>query len=367
MRKLILAAVFLFAVLFLVTRTADIAQVAETFRRGAPHWLLLAIAVHLVSILSNGAVLRALYRALGLKEGVIRLAMVWCSAAFFTTVTSSGGWGGMAVFVADGRKRGLPAARVTVASAMYYLYDFVTALLVVGVGLIVLIRRGQLDPGEVLATAVLAVYAMILAAWLILAWRSPERLGRVLTSGGSFINRVVRPFVRRDYLDLVRARTLAHEMGAGVKDLRKSPEGLILPIALSLSQKALTIAILFLCFLAFSQPFSVGTLIAGYSLGILFTIVTPTPAGIGVTMVKRIPRLYPAIRVPTEKGWEKARKQRNRMAMVSAFWLSDRAMGRIRPSGDWRRSFTPAPMSWARARARTRSRESGRTEGRQTQ
>ena len=250
MRKLILAAVFLFAVLFLVTRTADIAQVAETFRRGAPHWLLLAIAVHLVSILSNGAVLRALYRALGLKEGVIRLAMLWCSAAFFTTVTSSGGWGGMAVFVADGRKRGLPGARVTVASAMYYLYDFVTALLVVGGGLIVLIRRGQLDPGEVLASAVLAVYAMILAAWLILAWRSPERLGKVLTSGGSFINRIVRPFVRRDYLDLVRARALAHDMGAGVKDLRQSPEGLILPIALSLSQKALTIATLFLCFLA---------------------------------------------------------------------------------------------------------------------
>jgi uncharacterized protein (TIRG00374 family) len=281
MRKLILAAVFLFAVLFLVTRTADIAQVAETFQRGAPHWLVLAIVVHLVSILGNGAVLRALYRALGLKEGVVRLAMLWCSAAFFTTVTTSGGWGGMAVFVADGRKRGLPGARVTVASAMYYLYDFVTALLVVGIGLIVLIRRGQLDPGEVLASIVLAIYALILAAWLVLAWRSPERLGKVLTAGGSFINRLVRPIVRRDYLDLVRARTLAHEMGAGVKDLGQSPQGLILPIALSFAQKALTISILFLCFLAFSQPFSVGTLIAGYSLGILFTIVTPTPAGIG--------------------------------------------------------------------------------------
>src|SRR3972149_1367771 len=187
MRKLILAAVFLFAVLFLVTRTADIAQVAETFRRGAPHWLLLAIAVHLVSILSNGAVLRALCRALGLEEGVIRLAMLWCSAAFFTTVTSSGGWGGMAVFVADGRQGGVPGARGGVA----------------------------LDPGEVLATAVLAVYAMILAAWLILAWRSPERLGKVLTSGGSFINRIVRPFVRRDYLDLVRAPALAPAQGAG--------------------------------------------------------------------------------------------------------------------------------------------------------
>src|SRR3972149_8603995 len=194
MRKLILAAVFLFAVLFLVTRTADIAQVAETFRRGAPHWLLLAIAVHLVSILSNGAVLRALYRLLGLKEGVGRLMMLWCSSVFFTTVTSSGGWGGMAVFVTDGRKRGLPGARVTVASAMYYLYDFVSALLVVAVGLIVLLRRGQLDPGEVLASVVLAVYAILLGTWLILAWRSPGRLAAVLTRGGAFINRLVRPF-----------------------------------------------------------------------------------------------------------------------------------------------------------------------------
>jgi len=282
MRKLLLAAVLLLAIIFIVTRLSDLEQIAETFRRGVPLWLLLAVLVHLASVLNNGATLRSLYRLLGLKEGVGRLMMLWCSSVFFTTVTSSGGWGGMAVFVTDGRKRGLPAARVTVASAMYYLYDFVSALLVVGLGLIVLVRRGQLDTGEILASVVLAVYALFLAAWLILAWRSPERLAAVMTKGGSFINRLVRPFVRRrDYLDLQRARSLAHDMGAGLTEVRRSPEGLLLPIALSLSHKALTIAILFLCFLAFSQPFSVGTLIAGYSLGYIFTVVTPTPAGIG--------------------------------------------------------------------------------------
>jgi len=281
MRKLVLAAVLLIAVVFVVSRLSDLGQVVQTFQRGVPFWLLLAVLVHLASILNNGATLRSLYRLLGLKEQIGRLMMLWCSSVFFTTVTSSGGWGGMAVFVTDGRKRGLNGARVTVASAMYYLYDFVSALLVVGVGLIVLVRRGQLDTGEVLASIVLAVYALLLAGWLILAWRSPERLGTVLTRGGSVINRLVRPFVRRDYLDLQRARTLAHDMGAGLTEVRRSPEGLLLPIALSLSHKALTVAILFLCFLAFSQPFSVGTLIAGYSLGYIFTVVTPTPAGIG--------------------------------------------------------------------------------------
>jgi hypothetical protein len=48
-----------------------------------------------------------------------------------------------------------------------------------------------------------------------------------------------------------------------------------------LSKQTLLIMIFFLMFLAFNQPFSVGTLIAGYSIGYLFLIVSPTPSGIG--------------------------------------------------------------------------------------
>ena len=282
MRKLILAVVLLLAVLFLISRQADIGQVVETFQRGLPQWLLLAVAIHLVSILNNGVTIRSIYRLLGLGEGVGRLMMLWCASVFFTIVTSSGGWGGMAVFVTDGRKRGLPAARVTVALAMYYLFDFVAALVLVGLGLAVLIRRGRLETGEVIATILLAVYALLLAAWLILAWRAPDRLAVILTKGGGLVNRLLRRFVHRDYLDVKRARYLAHDMAAGLTDLRRSRAGLLLPLALSLSHKALMISILFFCFLAFSQPFTAGTVIAAYAIAYMFTVVTPTPAGIGL-------------------------------------------------------------------------------------
>ncbi len=282
MRKLILAVVVLLAVLFVISRKADIGQFVETFQRGVPHWLLLAVVLHLVSILNNGATIRSIYRLLGLSERVGRLMMLWCASVFFTVVTSSGGWGGMAVFVTDGRKRGLPGARVTVALAMYYLFDFVAALVMVGLGLAVLVRRGRLETGEIVATILLGVYAVLLAAWLILAWRAPDRLAVVLTKGGAFVNRLLRPFVHRDYLDVKRARSLAHDMAAGLTDLRKSRAGLLLPLALSLSHKALMISVLFFCFLAFSQPFTAGTLIAAYAIAYMFTVVTPTPAGIGL-------------------------------------------------------------------------------------
>jgi hypothetical protein len=41
------------------------------------------------------------------------------------------------------------------------------------------------------------------------------------------------------------------------------------------------VVILALVFLAFNVPFSPGTIIAGFSIGYLFWIVSPTPAGIG--------------------------------------------------------------------------------------
>lgn len=282
MRKFILAVVVLLAILFVLARQADLEQVVQTFQRGVPHWLVLGILIHLVVILNNGVTIRSIYRLLGLGESLGRLAMLWCASVFFTIVTSSGGWGGMAVFVADGRKRGLPGARVTVALAMYYLFDFLSALGMVALGIAVLIRRGKLETGEIVATAILGAYAMVLASWLYLAWRNPERLASILTGGGAFINRLLRRFVHRDYLDLEKARGLAHDMGEGLGDLRRSRAGLLLPFALSLSHKALMISILFLCFLAFSQPFSAGTLIAAYAIYYMFTVVTPTPAGIGL-------------------------------------------------------------------------------------
>jgi hypothetical protein len=51
---------------------------------------------------------------------------------------------------------------------------------------------------------------------------------------------------------------------------------------LALSGKSLLIIILFLVFMAFDVPVSAGTLIAGYSMAFLFTVVSPTPSGVGI-------------------------------------------------------------------------------------
>ena len=281
MRKLILPLILLLALYFLYSRLAEVEQVAATLQRGDWRWLSLALIVHLAWMISLGASYRAIYRLLGIEEKTERLAVLAVAAHFVNVVAPTVGMSVVAVLVADGRRRGHPAARVTVATALYVLYDYLGFLVVLGLGLIVLFRRGQLATGEIVATVLLLLIASSLGFLVYLGARSAEALGRVLAGSARIINILLSPFLRRDYLQVPRAYEFAHDVAEGLRQARRSPEGLILPAALALSSKALLITILFLVFMAFQQPFSTGTIIAGFSIGYLFLIISPTPSGIG--------------------------------------------------------------------------------------
>lgn len=281
MRKLLIALVFLFALYFIFGRLAEVEQILATLRRGDGRWLALAAVVHLAWMSNFGASFRAIYRALGMEEGILRLTLLAAAANLMIVVTPSAGMGGAAVFLAEARQRGKPVARVTTAAAMFILYDLIGALIVLALGLVVLFRRNQVDTPELIAAGIMLTYALVLGGLLYLGMTAPVRLGNVLAWMSGGVNAALRPFIHRDYLHPARAHAFAEELSEGLMDARSNPGSLLLPIALSLSSKALMITILFLMFLAFKQPFSVGTLIAGFSIGFLFTYVSPTPSGIG--------------------------------------------------------------------------------------
>ena len=281
MRTFFLAVILLLALYFFITRAADVEQVLLTLQRGDWRWLTLALIVHATWILNIGSHLRSLYRLLGIDESVLRLSMLGTGASFVNTVAPSAGMSGMVVFINDSRQRGLPTSRVTAAAALYVLYDYLGFISVLGLGLAVLVRRNRLGPAEVSASVILVSIALALALVLYTAMRNADRLGRSLAWLATRTNNVLRPFLRREYLRPDRAREFAHDIGDGLSQIRNNPSGLILPFALALSKQALLIMILFLTFMAFRQPYSVGTLLAGYCIGYLFLIVSPTPSGIG--------------------------------------------------------------------------------------
>jgi len=282
MRKFVVALVFLLAVYFLLTRFTQVEQVALTLQRGDVKWIVLGIGLQFVWLVNVAACFRACYRLLGVDESIERLLLLALGANFVNVIAPAGGVSGLAVFISDCRARGKPTGRVTSAAALSVMYDYLAFIVVLALGLTVLVRRDRLDAAEISASVILLVIAAVFGFLLWLGMRSGESLGRALAWMAHSVNRVLWPLRRRAYLSEDNARAFAMEVAGGLAIARQAPRGaILLPAALALSKQALLISILFMVFMAFGQAFSVGTLVAGYAIGYLFLIVSPTPSGIG--------------------------------------------------------------------------------------
>jgi uncharacterized protein (TIRG00374 family) len=281
MRKILILLMLLLGASFIFTRQNEVEQVVLTLKQGEWAWLALASVVQLGYVLNIGASLRAIYKLLGMEEKIGRLALLGAAANFVIVVAPSAGMGGLAVLAADAQERGHSTGRASTAGAVYTFFDYLATLAVVSMGLIILFQRNQLHPAEITAALILTGLASGLGFLLYLGMRSGEKLGKALQWLGELVNRIIRPVIKRKYIDTDRAYSFGIDAAEGLRLARNSPGGLWIPLALGLSTKLLMMTILFLMFLAFQQPYSVATIVAGFSMGKLFTIVSPTPSGVG--------------------------------------------------------------------------------------
>jgi uncharacterized protein (TIRG00374 family) len=270
------------AVIFVFLSFSELEIIAVTLEKS--NWIFLSIALlfECIWFFNVATTFGALYNIVGLEESRLHLLLMSTAANFVNVVAPSAGIGGMAVFLDSAKRRGQPTGRVTVVGVLFLLYDYVAFMCVLALGLIVLVRRNNLTGGELTATGVLLLIAFGVGSLLYLGYKSAAQLGSVLAWFSRGINRLVRPFIHHDYIKLENAHFFAEEMAHGMALLRGKKKELLWPFLFSLNNKALLLCVLAFTFLAFGTPFSVGTLVGGFSIGYLFLIVSPTPAGVGV-------------------------------------------------------------------------------------
>jgi len=230
----------------------------------------------------SGFVYRSIYRMVGLEESWLQLTLTFAAGFFVNVISTAGAATTLAVFLVDGKRRGHPSSRVTIAWALNMLFETIGLLSVVILGLAVLVRRNNLQWGEITASLFLMIIALVISAFLYLGMKSTRLLGNVLAWAVERINWLLRPIIRREFAQPESARLFAYEAADGVTLLRRNPRRLLILALMAIGSKGLLMLIFLLCFLAYQVPFSTGTIVAGFSLGYQFAVVSPTPAGIGI-------------------------------------------------------------------------------------
>lgn len=281
MRKVLLAVVLLLAILLVILSFSELENIIHTLELS--DWRLwgMALLVELIWLYNQGISFRLLYRLMGIEEKGSHLFWLASAANFINVVAPSAGIGGMALFLDDARRRKYSTGYVTVIGALFVLYDYFAFLCLLALGWVVMIRRNNLNSGEIIASFIMLGLAIGLALILFLGYKSGERLGNALAGMVRLINRLFNPFIHRPYLSEAGARHYAFEIAEGLVALRGKRKELIWPFLFALNNKAILLVILAISFLAYQVPFTAGTLVAGLSVATLFTIVSPTPAGLG--------------------------------------------------------------------------------------
>jgi uncharacterized protein (TIRG00374 family) len=283
MKKLLVIVVLFSGIAVVALSFSELETIAATLRKAHPTFFLLAILVQMIWFVTSGRMYQSVFHLLGVHESVLTLSRIATAANFINVVAPSGGMGGVALFATEAHRRGHPTGKVTVAAALFLLLDQASFLVILSLGLIVLVRRNDLDASEITASLILLSIAISYAFVLYLGYRSEERLGNLLAKVARVINRIAK-FLRRktEFLSEVRAHEFAHEVAEGFAGLTERKSSLVRPVLWGIFDKVLLMGVLTFSFLSFEVPFSAGTIIAGFSLAYLFLIVSPTPSGIGI-------------------------------------------------------------------------------------
>ena len=159
MRKIIVALVLLLAIVFVFLRFSELKDFLNTLHHSNYRFLIAAFIVELIWMFNSATDYGSIYRLVGLKEKTSHLVLVATAANFVNVIAPSVGIGGMAVFLDDAARQNHSTGRVTVVGVLYILFDYLAFFCVLTLGFIVLIRRNNLNPGELTAAAILLVIA----------------------------------------------------------------------------------------------------------------------------------------------------------------------------------------------------------------
>jgi phosphatidylglycerol lysyltransferase len=267
------------AIWVVVIRFAEIERLAVTLVQARWEWLALAAGLQLLFYALYTVLYQVSFGAVGVESRTRDLLPVMF-ASVFVNVAAPGS--GTALWVDDAIQRGQSGARAAAGTVLVKVADFSTFLLVLVIGLAYLLARHELRTYEVVGAVLLLLIIGGWTALLLLGVWLPGGLERLLGFVRGALARLFARLGRRPPLGEDWARRNTEEFRAAGLALRERPRRLAAPMALGMLAQIVDVLSLYALFLAFGEPATLGLVVTGFAVGVLFWIVAITPQGIGV-------------------------------------------------------------------------------------
>ncbi len=270
------------AVLIGLVIWADIDQLLRTARSIDP-WLLALPALatfgsYLTMAWSYQGIARAAGYALPFGE-MCRITLVANTANY---LLSTGGLSGFALRMYLFARRGIPAGSAVLISLVQTLLTNLVLLVFVMWGFVLLLLSHDLVGRDLAAAGILLVgFGLVVIATCVALLHRTWRRG-LLFRTTRLIDRVLRrvaPHHRPRRATLMRFQ---HNVNVGFDFLLQRPHDMLSPTFYIVLDWIFTLLVLHSAFLAIGTPIPMSAVIAGFAIGMFFSIASLVPGGLGI-------------------------------------------------------------------------------------
>ncbi len=265
-----------------LTRFASLQDIAAALSRGRWDWITCAIALDVLYFVLYAWLYEFGFKVVEVKSQASRLMPIVFASIFVNTVAPVGGAGGAALFVDDAVRHHQSGARAAVGTVLVLLADLGTLVpfMIAGEGF--LYSHGDLQLYDAIGGLVFLLFLGILTAAMILARVRPGLLLRWMSRLQRAINHVGGWFRHPNLISADWYERNAAELSQGADAIVHHPKELGQTLFMGFLLHVINLLGLAALFIAFQQPVDAGTLVAGFSLGIVFWVIGIIPAGTGI-------------------------------------------------------------------------------------
>jgi glycosyltransferase 2 family protein len=298
-RTLVVAAATGLAVLVGLVLLADGQELLATAAKVHPTALIEPLVF---SALSYAAMSRS-YQGIADAAGCHLSFTLWLRITFVSNtvnyVVSTAGLSGFAVRMLLLGQQGVSSGRAVLISLVQtFLTNFTLLFFILG-GFVSLVMRRQLVGAELIGASVLLVLFAGVVVWFVLLVARPRLRRRTLLWIGEALHRILRRVAPRWAPRRVRLWRFQHQLDHGFRFLLTRKKHMTWPTIWICLDWVLTCAILWSAFRAVQYPVSPGVVLVGFSIGLLFTLVSVVPAGLGL-MEGSMAAVFVGLGVPLE-------------------------------------------------------------------
>ncbi|HHW43707.1 MAG TPA: flippase-like domain-containing protein [Desulfotomaculum sp.] len=299
--RLIYVLILFFAAAAVALHLGQTTAIRHTLQHSRWGWIAVAILLQGLFLINLSALYHAAYRMVKLPVSfgyMFRLAM---SAAFVSAVVPGGTLSGTGLLVYDALRRGLDTARATLANVIFFIFDYLAFLVILFLAIFYLFGRGNLQPYELAAAALLAAGTGILIFLLFLLGFKPTLFAALAGRLSRIAGRLFRKLKPHTPGWEKKTEEIAGRLSAALQAMVKNRPALLRAATHAMLVEGIGLLQLQALFLAFGCGPGPGRLITGYAVGVLFMIVSITPQGVGL-MEGAMTAAYTSTGVPLEQA-----------------------------------------------------------------